>query len=243
MTAEPFKPPWRESPPSEYLALSDADESRLEAALTPSGLRRVDLFGGSLTDLSALRRLSRLEILVLHQIQTLRSLRSLEGLTGLTALRLFDLRGIQSLEPLGGLGGLRVLAVEGGWTAPPMTLDSLSPLAALSELEYLYLTAVRVTDRSLRPLHGLVKLRRIEMVGTLPTEEYAQLAAALPGVECDWFAPYVVVPDGRCERCGGQQLILTGGRRWQACERCDAQRVRKHVEIFEAIRATGRPRR
>ena len=64
---------------------------------------------------------------------------------------------------------------------------SLAPLSALTRLEYLFLTALRSDDRSLRPLHALKALKGLECARHFPDAEFVALRSALPELQCRWF--------------------------------------------------------
>lgn len=138
------------------------------------------------TDLRPLAALPRLRRLVVKDATRVDDLAWVSGLSAIEALGLENLKRVSALDPLSGLAGLRALGVEGSmWTA--MRVASLQPLAALAGLEYVFLTNLRVADRSLRPLHGLPGLRALQCARWFGDGEFAALAAARPGVRCSWL--------------------------------------------------------
>jgi hypothetical protein len=158
------------------------DEIARMPALETLYLQRV-----TATDLRPLAALPRLRRLIVKDATRIDDLTWVAGLAAIETLGLENLKRVASLEPLSGLTGLRALGVEGSmWT--PMRVATLQPLAALTGLEYLFLTNLRVADRSLRPLHGLSGLRSLQCARWYEDGEFAALAAALPGVRCGWLA-------------------------------------------------------
>jgi hypothetical protein len=104
----------------------------------------------------------------------------------LKALAMENMKRVTDLDPLASLKQLKALAVEGSlWT--PMRVASLAPLCALERLEYLFLTNLRVVDKSLRPLHALTRLRALQCANFYPATEFAALANARPTLRCDWL--------------------------------------------------------
>lgn len=156
------------------------EEIERMTALETLSLQRV-----TATDLRPLAALPRLRRLVVKDATRIDSLAWTAGLR-VEALGLENLPRVASLEPLSDLVGLRALGVEGSmWTA--MRVPTLQPVAALTGLEYLFLTNLRVADRSLRPLHGLHRLRALQCARWFGDGEFAALADALPGVRCSWL--------------------------------------------------------
>lgn len=137
-------------------------------------------------------------------------LAGLAGIDGLVTLRVGGLSGIVDLTWLPALPRLRALRLEGfgdtlaslgGIGAVPAlealaldprggraTVQSLAPLAALTELRLLVLPAVVALDPSLRPLAALHKLELFHGTAYFGPDEYAALADSLPGLRCPWFS-------------------------------------------------------
>jgi hypothetical protein len=155
------------------------------AALPRLELLHLDqVAAADLTPLSAMGSLSRLTLVGATKV---RDLEWLAGLGGLRTLGLEHLPSVHDLAPLAALPMLTALAVEGSlWKA--MRVDSLQPMAGLRDLEALFLTNLRVSDRSLRPLHGLAHLQTLQCARHFPAAEFAALAAARPGLDCGWLA-------------------------------------------------------
>lgn len=136
-------------------------------------------------DLQPLARLRQLRRLVVRDATRIIDLEWTRALT-LESLALENLSSVRSLEPLVDQPALRALGVEGAmWTA--MRVHSLEPLRNLERLEYLFLTNLRVQDGSLRPLHGLPRLRFLQCARYYADGEFAALAAARPGLQGNWL--------------------------------------------------------
>lgn len=156
------------------------DEIAAMPALETLSLQRV-----TATDLQPLARLRQLRRLVVRDATRIIDLEWTRALS-LESLALENLRSVYSLEPLADQRGLRALGVEGAmWTS--MRVRSLAPLRDLEQLEYLFLTNLRVHDGSLRPLYGLPRLRFLQCARYYAQGEFAELAASRPGLQGNWL--------------------------------------------------------
>jgi len=90
------------------------------------------------------------------------------------------------IGPIGELNRLRTLGLEGGMDRK-LELKSLDPLGKLTNLQYLFLAATRVANKSLAPLHGLAKLGHLTCGAYFPDAEFVALGKALPGLDCSWI--------------------------------------------------------
>jgi hypothetical protein len=186
----------------------------------------VTIFDYELDSLQPLGALARLEVL---KIMNPRRITSLSGLTSLSQLRHLALS-----TPPGSDGSGRCIDVE-----------SLRPLAALDHLETLWLMGIRPRDLDLSPIADLRGLKELD-IGCVPEfdlEHYARLAAALPTTEGRCLQPYCSIQGiGRCKRCDGKTVLLTGAprraRHW-LCPSCNAKKLAEHVQRWNEIRTTA----
>jgi hypothetical protein len=131
-------------------------------------------------DLGFLAGFATLETLTVWQCPKLKRLDGIERLTRLTALYFNDLGAIESLEPLAALTELRILALTGG-IEKTQALPTLAPLKALGKLERLHLTSAKVAGGDLGPLAELPRLTQLELSPrNFEPDELARLAAAHP---------------------------------------------------------------
>ncbi|MGE5296921.1 MAG: hypothetical protein ACM3VT_19030 [Solirubrobacterales bacterium] len=68
-----------------------------------------------------------------------------------------------------------------------MRITSLTPLARLQSLRWLFLTSLHVADRGLEPLHSLSNLEVLGCGALFSDDEFLRLRQALPRRRCDWF--------------------------------------------------------
>ena len=146
-------------PPPGLADLSLAGAGLGDAAVAPlaraAQLRRLDLSGNALADLSALGGLAALESLDLSD----NDVADLWPLAGLAGLRRLDVSGnrVEDLSPLAGLPNLEVLVVDANLVA------DAGALTHLARLENLGLADNAVAD--LAPLADLASLRRLDLGG------------------------------------------------------------------------------
>ena len=135
---------------------------------------------GDTSDLQFLAGFATLETLTVWQCPKLTRLDGIERLKRLTTLSLNDLGVIESLAPLAVLTELRTLFLTGGvWTT--QGLPSLAPLRALAKLERLNLMSAKVIEGDLGPLADLPRLSKLDLTPRyFEPEEIARLAAAHP---------------------------------------------------------------
>lgn len=147
-------------------------------------LRIKNMSAASLEPLGRNRKLKRLIIKGGSKVPDLEWTRSLPPT--LEVLHLESLFRATDIGPIGELSQLNTLGLEGGMDRK-LELKNLDPLGALSKLQYLFLAATRVADKSLVPLQKLRKLRHLGCGAFFPDEEFVALKRALPGLECSWL--------------------------------------------------------
>lgn len=208
-----------------------------EAACQLHGLEALQLKWSNLVSLEPLRALSKLRHLWIGSSTRVTSLEPIAALTGLRFLSIENFKLIQDFTPLEKLTSLETLWVTGSmWTR--QDVGSLEVFARMPWLQSLALDTKYV--KSLKPLAALTTLKTLDVGGKLPLEEYAWLAGKLPNTECRWFAPWLDVA-GRgfnvCERCKQDAKVLATGRGGGLmCRHCDADKLGKRSDAFEAVR-------
>ena len=214
------------------------NQSLFDAVCRMRGLRTLRIKWSSIGSLERIADLASLEALSLGSSTKVESIEPLATLSSLQVLELENLKRISDFSPLARLTGLRSLSVTGSmWSR--QTVDSLEPFARMTWLESLSVDTAHI--RSLRPLARLRGLKTLHLGGRLPYTEYAWLAAKLPDTECQWFAPYLSLSFGPCPRCkSGTRVMVTGRGKPVLCRACDAEKLAKHVAMFELARSAAR---
>ena len=207
----------------------------LEAVCRMQGLVGLHANNSSISSFESLSSLPNLAALRLGVSAGLRSLEPLGRMPRLKWLELANLRRIDDFEVLGRLTHLDGLAFDAA-DGKLLEVESLAPLAGLTQLTWLNLGGVRARDRSLRPLQGLRKLIWLGLARHYPAQEFARLSAALPSTECPWFRPFNAMPGAatRCPRCEqGVRVMPSGSGMRSLCTSCDERRLAAHVRAFE----------
>ncbi len=155
-----------------------------ESVCLAPGLRHLGVYGYGETDLLALADNAALQSITLKQAPRLERLLGIEGMVGLAdvwvagAHKLYDLASLASVATsLGSLridtcGGLATIDDIGAlrrlselWVANCGDIDSLHPIAGLSEVTVLYLyESTRIVNGDLEPLLGLRNLSDLRMM-------------------------------------------------------------------------------
>ena len=147
-------------------------------------LRIKNMSATSLEPLAQNRKLKRLIIKGGNKVPDMEWTRGLSPT--LEVLHLESLFRATDIRPIGELSQLKTLGLEGGIDRK-LELGSLEPLGTLSNLQYLFLAAARVADKSLAPLQRLKKLRHLSCGTYFPDAEFVALEKVLPGLDCSWF--------------------------------------------------------
>jgi hypothetical protein len=141
----------------------------------------------SLTPIADLQQLTHLHI---GGAPSAGPLEALHTLSGLVDLELSNVNAAGNLDFLRGLPQLRSLSLSGDQNSiKRLKIESLAPLTALRELERLDLSCVSLQSESLEPIGELPKLRHLLLSNQFEMDQLAQLAARLPQVPCELFAP------------------------------------------------------
>lgn len=139
---------------------------RRAASLRQRDLRRLELGGTKVEDLSPLEGLYNLQVLNLSGTRV-KDLSPLAGLKNLQALFLIG-TWVKDLSPLAGLDSLQRLHFES------TRVEDLSPLAGLHNLQELNLFGTPIEDLS--PLAGLRNLLRLDLEAATEVEDLSPLA-------------------------------------------------------------------
>ncbi len=163
----------------EKLWVSGGNASTYEVLGCLKGVRQLVIHNYRAESIEPLAQLTDLTSLAIAGSVKLKSLAGIERLRNLRTLILFANCGYSEIVPLAGLTSLETLCLEGGM-AKSLKVESLKPLENLSSLVTLRLASIRVIDKILRPLHALVRLRKIFIANTFAPDELQSLAHALP---------------------------------------------------------------
>ena len=143
--------------------------------------------GMTASALGGLGRLGKLRRLILHGGTKVEDLDWVAHLPAtLEVLYLERFARVTDISPIGKLTRLTALGIEGGMDKQ-VRIETLEPLAALSNLRHLFLAAAEVLTKSLAPLQRLHHLERLECTIRFPEQEFIELKRSLPKLNCDWI--------------------------------------------------------
>lgn len=182
------------------------------------------------TDLSAIGGMTSLEKLDLEWNTKIEQLWDMQRLKSLKKLRISDFSKLHDVSSIAHMSLLEDLELSGGmWNR--LTLDSVKPLSGLLKLKKLDLGNVAIKDpASIAPLETLVALEELNMAMRFPTEEIARLSVKLANTSCEWFAPYVKIQLG-----DDKDIMIVGKGKPRLSSKKDAARIEKYAYEFEAL--------
>lgn len=179
-------------------------------------------------DLSLISTLKKIEILALTWNTKAQTLWDITKNQLLKSLFIEDFSKLSNLSSLNNNLKLEYLNLSGGmWNS--LKLDNLKDLSNLNNLRYLGLSNIKTKDEFLEPIAFLKNLEILEISNQFPTEEYARLSVLLPNTKCDYFEPYIVLPDPIDDK----DIMVTGKRKPFLNSKDDAKRIQKYKDQFE----------
>lgn len=190
--------------------------------------------------LSDLRHINGLKHLLINYNRNLSSLDSLEDVPPLETLILQSVRHVHDLGPLAFQPGLEALEIAGsmGSLTPDAVINTLAPVAELTNLRELSLINARVSVGGLRPLAKCSSLESLSLPNTFETSDYAYLSVALPNTRCDSLAPLVKfdspIPGT------DKDVLIVGRRKPFLNSRRDAEKIARYVRAFEKLADVAR---
>lgn len=214
-------------------------DKRLGIVSQCRSLERLYLDGLRYENMDALARLPGLTVLSVDSATKVLSFADLGRLASLRGLSIVNFPKVHSLSPLRELRHLEALVVAGSIWAR-MTVDTLDPIAGLTDLRFLNLTNLKARDESLEPLANLQSLEVLDLPNFYPVAEFARLAARLKRTRCTWFDPVTPLATVTCPKCEGGTLVKpTGKGKPLLCSRCDESRLKAHSDTFNALRTNA----
>jgi hypothetical protein len=158
---------------------SKVPQRLFDAACAIPSLEGLYIKWSGIKDLRPITHARSLRFLHLGSSTQVDSIEPLGTKNSLLWLELENIKRISNLTPIAPLRNLVGLAIEGAmWT--PQQILTLAPLRSLTELQYLSIINVKVSDSSLRPLHALSKLQTFRHALWWSDAELNKLYAALP---------------------------------------------------------------
>lgn len=174
--------------------------------------------------------------LFLQDCSQLQSFEWVNRFPNLEDLWIFGSDRISDLEGLQAATALKSLTIWSSMSAT-ITVDSLSPVSSLTELENLVYSG-KTRDGSLAALHVLRNLKSVFFSNSYAWQEIARFESSHPAIDFAWKGG--VVPDAnpsvmKCKSCGAPQSMLTGKGLRLACPQCDSAYIEKHLKRYTQI--------
>ncbi|KAB0564623.1 leucine-rich repeat domain-containing protein [Brucella pituitosa] len=213
-----------------------ANENNFEELCGALSARVVVFYEMRVSALSSLQEISGLEHLAINWNNKVTDLSPLSYLSCLKTLSLIDTPKATDISPLSTLQELCAFEFSGAPTlSNKNTAKSLEPLVALTRLEELRLTNLKVEEDGLRPIAKCRGLKRLSVANTFDTEDYAFLAAKMPNTVCRHFNATVQVQGDAIKR--GIDTMVVGRRKPFLSSREDAGRIAVYEAAFAKLKA------
>ena len=156
------------------LSYQDLTDSDIQGLSEMTNLKKLNLDGNQLSDLTALAGLTQLQSLSLGENGAVTDLSPLSGMVELVNLTLPANAEISDLSPLAGMQQLRSLNMSSGLGESLSLIEDISPLSELSHLESLTLAVRSLNDLS--SLSGLTNLRELRLFGAISISDLSPLS-------------------------------------------------------------------
>jgi hypothetical protein len=206
------------------------NQKSFEKAMTMVKAKVMHFYDMRVSDLTSLQKNIELCELAIHWNSKLEDISPIAKIKGLKSLVLEDTPKVSDLSPLSQCTELESFEYSGGMWKKNKT-ESLEPISKLKKLSNLRLLNLAV-EGGLKPLASLPSLRELELSNQFPTEEYAYLSVMLDSVRCDYFAPYIELPNPIEEK----NVMVIGKRKPFLNKQTDAKKLAKYVEQFDGFK-------
>lgn len=155
------------------LSHRDLTDSDIQGLSKMRNLKKLNLDGNQLSDLTVLSGLTQLRSLSLGDNSSISDLSPLSGMVDLVNLTLPANSEISDLSPLSGMYQLKTLNMSGNNKAFSL-IEDITPLSELSQLELLVLSVQSLNDLS--PLSNLTSLRELRLYGAVSISDLSPLS-------------------------------------------------------------------
>jgi len=231
-------------PDATALRISGLDQATFETLVSGHGARFSALYFWKcprIQDLGPLEGLPDLRLVSFFWNQRATRLWDFARTPRLTGLRLYDFTRLHDLGDLARASSLVELEIgDAVWDS--LVVTSLQPLAALSGLTSLSLSAKRIDDGRVEPLGELQRLESLSFPAKQFTmRQVAWLRARLPeSLVSDALAPLRRFAEPRTYNGKQRDVLLVGKRKPFLNSVVDAERIRRHLAEFDGLVAQFR---
>jgi hypothetical protein len=197
----------------------------------------LNLYGCRVKDLSLLETLTNVETIVKVWNTKALQLWDFSKNKNLKKLYLGDISKVTTLEALAKATTVEDLQISGGMNGA-WKVSSLAPLASLTNLKSLSLSAINVADKSLQPLSTLVTLEELAISNQFSTAEFAKLSTQLKNTSCDKFSPFTKAHIEDENGTTVSDVMITGSRKPFLHSTKDAEKIEQYVQKFNKLVAS-----
>lgn len=150
----------------EAIELNEVTEWHISLLSTLPNLKYLQISVNKQEDIPDLSSLTSLEVLILASIKKAKDINFLSKLKNLKTLYICDFNNLYDLSPISYLKKLEELSLSnGGMSGVGRPVNSMKPLASLTELEYLsFSLTVEGKNYDITPIFSLKKLKYLEML-------------------------------------------------------------------------------
>ncbi len=219
----------------ENLWLVGAKEKDLQKILTLTKPNYLNLYQVLAADLTILETLSTTSTLILNWNTKSTALWDVEKNVQLKTLEIVDFSKLNDITDLSSARQIETLKLEGG-IDKKLNIETLRPLSVLTNLKYLRLANLKVTDDTLRPLANLKNLEELWLSNQFDTKEYAWLATRLPNTKCDMFKAINKVHITDAKNILVWDTMVTGKRKPFLLSTKDKPKIDKYIADFEKLK-------
>jgi hypothetical protein len=162
-----------------------------EAICKMKNLKRLDITGSPIEDITAISQLKTLRRLDMDSFTRLKDLSPILGLKHLTHLSIENSFKIENYEIIGNLHTLIGLQLAGDFASPKnLRLNSLIPYKTLKELKHLDLAFASVIDNSYETILSLPNLERFDTTARMPGGMREKIKAEHKTLKAGFFMDY-----------------------------------------------------
>jgi hypothetical protein len=217
------------------LWLIGAKEKDLEKILSLTQPKYLSLYQVLAVDISILETLATTSTLVLNWNTKSTSLWDISKNSELRNLEIVDFSKLYDISDISKATQIEVLKLEGG-IEKKLNIQTLKPLSVLTNLKYLRLANLKITDDTLKPLADLKNLNELWLSNQFETKEYAWLATRLPNTKCDMFQAVNKVNITGTKNELVWDTMVTGRRKSFLLSTQDRQKIDKYISDFEKMK-------
>ncbi len=216
-------------------AIGDKGWKAIVESCTAPELKLYYLKIQSLDGAERLRRTVKLHVEYANKVEDISPLFAMHWLESLTV---YDLPRITRLNGIEALDNLRELQLSGnrGSLKPPLTLESVRPVARLRNLQALEITNLRLEDRDISFIaSSFPMLRSLRLSGKeFERAQFAYLAKRLNAQLDEPIVGSWVMNYAFC-KCGSKYQLFTGRRMGMLCPVCNEKKFKKLTEDWERM--------